>query len=127
MLSALREGVVSAFIGAVLGSATGAAAAVPAEIVPGSANSRLESIVVTAKRQQDTAADEKLKNDVQAALHADPFFYDEHVTVTINKGVLTLHGLVFDDWDLRSALRIARRVRGVKRVINDLEIKLGGE
>jgi osmotically-inducible protein OsmY len=38
-----------------------------------------------------------------------------------------LHGIVFDEWDLRVAKRIARKVPGVKRVINDLEIELGGE
>jgi osmotically-inducible protein OsmY len=47
--------------------------------------------------------------------------------VTIKNGVVTLHGMVFDDWDLRSAMRIAKRLPGVKRVVNDLEIKLGGE
>jgi osmotically-inducible protein OsmY len=53
--------------------------------------------------------------------------YDAHVTVTVKNGVVTLHGIVFDDWDLRTALRIARRAPRVKRVVNDLEIKLGGE
>jgi osmotically-inducible protein OsmY len=30
-------------------------------------------------------------------------------------------------WDLRAAMRIAKRMPGVKRVIDDFEIKLGGE
>ena len=64
---------------------------------------------------------------MEEALHSDAFFYDEHVSVTINNGVITLQGIVFDDWDLRSAVRICRKIPGVKRVINDLEIKLGGE
>ena len=34
---------------------------------------------------------------------------------------------VFDDWDLRAAMRIAKKMPGVKQVVNDLEIKLGGE
>jgi osmotically-inducible protein OsmY len=42
-------------------------------------------------------------------------------------GVVTLRGMVFDEWDLRAALRISKKVSGVKRVINDLEINLGGE
>jgi osmotically-inducible protein OsmY len=33
----------------------------------------------------------------------------------------------FDDWDLRAAMRIAKKMPGVKQVVNDLEIKLGGE
>lgn len=60
-------------------------------------------------------------------MRSDPFFFDEHITITIMDGVVTLHGIVFDDWDLRSARRIAKRIPGVKRVINDLEMKLGGE
>jgi len=83
--------------------------------------------VVTAKKRPDPVADEKLTEQVEAALHSDPFFYDEHVTVTIRNGVVTLQGIVFDDWDLRDALRLSRKVAGVKRVVNDLEIKLGGE
>ena len=91
------------------------------------ADSRLDAIVVTAKRHADAVADETIKRQVETALQSDPFFYDEHVTVTIKNGVVTLQGMVFDDWDLRNALRIGRKVPGVKRVVNDLEIKLGGE
>jgi osmotically-inducible protein OsmY len=92
------------------------------------ANTRLEEIVVTAKRRPDPVADEKKKQQVEEALHADAFFYGEHVTVTVNDGIVTLRGLVFDGGDMRSALRIARRIPGVKRVVNDLEIQfeLGG-
>ena len=49
------------------------------------------------------------------------------VTVTIKNGVATLQGTVFDDWDLRQAMRISKKVAAVKRVVNDLDIKLGGE
>jgi len=40
-------------------------------------------------------------------------------------GVVVLRGLVYDDWDVRAAIRISKRVAGVKRVINQLEI--GGQ
>jgi BON domain-containing protein len=83
---------------------------------------RLEPIVVTAKRHSDPVADEKMKTQVEEALHSDPFFYDEHVTVTVENGVATLRGMVFDDWDMRQAMRISRRIAGVKRVVNDLEM-----
>ena len=90
-------------------------------------NTRLEEIVVTAKRRSDPAADEKMSKQVEEALHSDAYFYDEHVTVTTKNGVLTLQGMVFDDWDLRRAVRISRKIPGVKRVVDDLEIKLGGD
>ena len=83
--------------------------------------------MVTAKKRADPVPDEKMKQQVEEALHSDAYFYDEHVTVTIKDGVATLQGIVFDDWDLRQAMRIARKVPGVRRVVNDLEIKLGGE
>jgi osmotically-inducible protein OsmY len=75
----------------------------------------------------DPAADEKMKTQMEEALHSDRFFYDQHVTVTIENGVATLRGIVFDDWDMRQAMRISRRIAGVNRVINDLEIESGGD
>lgn len=98
-----------------------------AEKVTAPANTRLDEIVVTAKRRFDPAADEKTKQQVEEALHSDAFFYDEHVTVTVRDGVATLRGIVFDDWDLRQAMRIARKIHGVRRVLNDLEISQGGD
>jgi len=83
----------------------------------------LDSIVVTARRM----ADEEVKRQVEEALHTDRYFYDGHVTVTIKDGVVTLSGIVFDEWDLRTAKRIAKCIAGVRRVVNDLEIELGGE
>jgi len=71
--------------------------------------------------------DIQVRMKVETALHSDPFFYDGHVTITVENGVVRLQGIVFDEWDLRIAKRISRRVAGVKRVINELEIKLGGE
>jgi osmotically-inducible protein OsmY len=98
-----------------------------ADGVAAPANTRLDAIVVTAKKRSDPVPDEKMKQQVEEALHSDAYFYDGHVTVTIKDGVATLQGIVFDDWDLRQAMRIARKVPGVRRVVNDLEIKLGGE
>jgi osmotically-inducible protein OsmY len=91
------------------------------------ADTRLDTIVVTAKRHREPVPDAEVQEQVETALHSDPFFYDEHVSVTIKNGVVTLHGIVFDDWDLRAAMRIAKKMPGVRQVVNDLEIKLGGE
>ncbi|MGO9935037.1 MAG: BON domain-containing protein [Steroidobacteraceae bacterium] len=107
-----------------LGLACSATPIFAAEAVP-APDSNLKTIVVVGKRP--APPDSEVKEQVEAALRSDPFFPDEHVTVTIKDGVVTLHGIVFDEWDLRVAKRIAKRIPGVKRVINDLEIKLGGE
>lgn len=71
-------------------------------------------------------ADEELRNRVATALHSDPYFYDAHVTVTVEKGAVVLRGFVFGEWDLRDAIRIARAAAGDKRVIDSLSIVQGG-
>jgi hyperosmotically inducible protein len=83
--------------------------------------------VVTGRRISVVVTDADVKERVETAMRSDPFFYDEHITITVKDGVVTMRGIVFDEWDLRVAKRIARRIPGVKRVINDLEIELGGE
>jgi osmotically-inducible protein OsmY len=75
---------------------------------------------------QNTAADEGLKQRVTAALHADPYFYDEHVSVSVENGVVVLRGFVASEWDLRDAIRIAGKAAGDRRVIDNLSIKQGG-
>jgi hypothetical protein len=69
-----------------------------------------------------SATDEQLADKVQAALHADPYFYDEHVTVTIERGNIVLRGFVSNGWDLVNAKKIAAKAAGGRRVIDDLSI-----
>jgi len=81
-----------------------------------------ETVIVTAKKQPEPVPDEVVVERVQMALHSDKYFYDGHVTVTVKNGVAYLQGIVFDESDLRLARLISRRVAGVKRVVNELEI-----
>jgi hypothetical protein len=74
----------------------------------------------------NVAADQELSQRVTAALHSDPYFYDEHVNVSVKNGVVVLHGFVASEWDLRDALRIAGKAAGDRRVIDDLSIQQGG-
>jgi osmotically-inducible protein OsmY len=69
---------------------------------------------------------EELTIRVKDALHSDRYFYDAHVEVFIEKGAVVLRGLVFDDWDLRNALHIAKTAAGDRRVINELTLVQGG-
>jgi osmotically-inducible protein OsmY len=64
---------------------------------------------------------------VQAALHADPYFYDEHVTVSVEHGAVVLRGFVFSDSDLLDAIRIASKAAGDRRVVDNLIIKRNGQ
>jgi osmotically-inducible protein OsmY len=77
------------------------------------------TIVVTG---QKPVADEEVKQQVETALHTDPYFYDGHVTVTVINGVVHLQGVVFDNSDMQAARRISKKIAGAKRVVNELEI-----
>jgi len=82
--------------------------------------------VTSATQVADAAADEVIRGHVAAALHSDPYFYDGHVTVSVEKGAVVLRGFVSSDWDLLDAIRIARKAAGNRRVVDDLSIELGG-
>jgi osmotically-inducible protein OsmY len=67
-----------------------------------------------------------LREQVRAALLTEPYSYDEHIDVSVEKGVVVLRGFVFNDWDLLDALRIARTAAGDTPVIDSLSIEQGG-
>jgi len=60
---------------------------------------------------------------VRAALRADPVFYLEHVSVSVDRGVTTLGGLVWTDAALYRAQEIARAVPGVTRTEDQMELE----
>jgi len=74
----------------------------------------------------DSADDEMLRQQVQNALHDDRYFLDSHVSVSMEHGNVALRGFVLGEWDLRTALLIARRAANGRRVLDYLSIKLGG-
>lgn len=80
----------------------------------------------SAARAAIHPADEQLRARVQAALGSDPYFYDEHVTVSVQNGDIHLRGFVSSDWDLLDAIRIARKAAGQHRVVDNLSIEVGG-
>jgi BON domain len=75
---------------------------------------------------KESVTDSQLQERVQTALHSDPYFYDAHTRVSIEGGDVVLSGFVFDDWDLRDAVRIATRAAGNRRVVDDLSMVIGG-
>jgi hypothetical protein len=82
----------------------------------------LNEIVVEGSRIPETPADAELNKRVEAAMQSDRYFYNYHVSALTRDGVVVLRGLVFDDWDMRTAVRLSKRVAGVKRVVNQLVI-----
>jgi osmotically-inducible protein OsmY len=123
-LSFMSRGWTGVFLVAMLGGS--ACYAVPAIADSGpSSTSSLNAIVVKGKKNPETADDAAVRRQVETAMEADHYFYGDHVMVTVRKGVAFLQGVVFDDWDVRAAIRITKKIAGVKRVVNELEI--GGQ
>jgi osmotically-inducible protein OsmY len=104
----------------------GVATPVDAQNAAAPPGSRSDSIAASEAQGADLVADEGLKNRVKTALHIDPYFYDKHVTVSVENGSVVLRGFVFSAWGLQDALRIARKAAGKAPVIDNLSIKLGG-
>ena len=115
-----------AFLGSTALGSTGFAARAGAQNVDAPPLNRSASLTDRSTHSAGSNADEKLVKRVKDALHADPYFYDEHVTVSVDKGSVVLSGFVYSDWDLRDALRIARKAAGNIPVIDNLSIKVGG-
>jgi len=117
-----RALLICAYLASAVCGLSGFAAVAGAQSTAAQPNSPLDTIAPPVT----PGADETLRLRVQDALHSDPYFYDAHVTVSVENGDVVLRGFVFSDWDLRDALRIAGNAAGDKRVIDYLSIKLGG-
>lgn len=111
-------------LGAIATRADAQNAAVPS--ISGSGSVEASTSVAASTTQGAAQRDEDLGNRVKTALHTDPYFYDQHVTVSVEKGSVVLRGFVFSGWELQDAVRIARKAAGNARVIDDLSIQLGG-
>lgn len=115
-----------ALSGLVLIALLGPATTLSADRTRGSAPDPLETILVQGHRFPDAVRDEQLKVEVKTALHDDPFFYDAHVIVIVEDGVVHLEGMVLDYGDIAAVLRIIRKkFPRVKRVTNELEVSRG--
>jgi BON domain len=85
-----------------------------------------DTVTVTADRLHPPA-DEQLAQDVKTALRSNPIVDDNHVTITVKNGVVTMQGFVQDAWDLMALRRVAKKVPGVKRIVNDVELVLNDQ
>jgi osmotically-inducible protein OsmY len=70
--------------------------------------------------------DRELEMHVKGALHAAPYLYDKHVSVSVENGAVVLSGIVFSDSDLVDAIRIAGKAAGGRRVVDNLSIDRNG-
>jgi osmotically-inducible protein OsmY len=68
--------------------------------------------------------DHKLKTDVLAELAWEPSVNADHIGVTAEDGVVTLTGHVNTYWQKHAAETAAGRVRGLKALAEEIEIRL---
>jgi osmotically-inducible protein OsmY len=103
-------------VAALVAATAAAAQAAPA---PRSGN---PEVVITASREPDAV----LVARVERAMQDDPYLYVNHVSVSAENGVVRLEGFVGDPFDMLQLVRLARRIAGKRRVINEIEVISGG-
>jgi osmotically-inducible protein OsmY len=86
-----------------------------------SAGSKLEEVVITARREADAA----LTARVLQVLQDDPYVFADHIEVVTENGIVRLQGIALDYGDLQRTLLLARRVAGRRRVVNEIEVITG--
>lgn len=68
--------------------------------------------------------DEELKAKILEALHEDNHVEDSNIDVDVNYGEITLTGTVRSRDMMNAARECVERVSGVKKIVNDLEIRV---
>ncbi len=98
---------------------------IAAQQAPAPGRNALQEITVTA--QKISKSDEEVTAQVETALHADRYIFSDHVTITSKNGVVILSGIALDYWDVFAMKRLVGKMPGVKKVVDDLDVRLGGE
>jgi osmotically-inducible protein OsmY len=71
-----------------------------------------------------TRTDEETQRDILDELKYDPTFQGDDIAVAVRDGVVTLAGYAKSYMDKWQAERVVSRVKGVRGVANDIEVKL---
>lgn len=80
------------------------------------------AVVPPSRQQAVEAADDQIKDKVEAALKADPTIADSDIDVeSVNKGVVVLSGTATSLTDHLNAVADARGVSGVKKVASEIK------
>ena len=71
-----------------------------------------------------TRMDQDIRRDVEAELAWEPDVQSTDIAVKVKDGIVTLTGFVKSYSEKYEAERVAKRVLGVKAIVNDLEVRL---
>jgi osmotically-inducible protein OsmY len=118
--------IICAYLGPAVCGLGGFATPVSAQNAVSPPASQSDSVAVSTLPGAAVLSDGELVKRVKAALHANPYFYDKHVTVSVEQGAVVLRGFVFSASDLQDALRIASKAAGDRRVVDNLSIEESG-
>jgi osmotically-inducible protein OsmY len=80
------------------------------------------ALIAPALVAQGTPNDDRIYDDVRRRLADDTDVKGAAIEVTINKGAVTLKGRVHDEKARAKATRIAKKVKGVTTVDNQLKL-----
>ncbi|OIQ92500.1 osmotically-inducible protein Y precursor [mine drainage metagenome] len=67
--------------------------------------------------------DTVITTNVKAAILDEPTLKSAEINVETFKGVVQLSGFVRSEANIATAVRVARRIKGVKAVTNDMRLK----
>jgi osmotically-inducible protein OsmY len=79
------------------------------------------------KMEKPMTNDHKLKTEVLAELAWEPSISSDHIGVTAEGGVVTLTGHVDSYWQKAAAERAVGRVKGVRAIAEEMEVRLSNE
>jgi osmotically-inducible protein OsmY len=119
-----RVFIICAYLGSGAGALSGFASQADAQNAASPPAQVSSSVALAGMQGTAGLADQELANDVKTALHSDPYFYDRHVTVSVEGGAVVLRGFVQSEVDLLDALRITRKAARGRPVVDDLRIQL---
>src|SRR4051812_28964167 len=81
------------------------------------------SMLLTAFAADKPTSDNYLIDSVRSRLAADSLVKGGSIDVDVKAGVVTLNGKVFEARQRDKAERLAKHVKGVKSVVNNLKIE----
>jgi hyperosmotically inducible protein len=83
----------------------------------------LAQVVCFAEKQQAPITDDTITDQVMLKITSDPVVKGGGLKVDVKQGVVTLSGAVEQPKQREKAEKLARKVKGVKSVVNNIEIK----
>jgi len=80
-------------------------------------------LALPAAKVKEPVTDDSIRDEVMVHLASDPVVKGGNIDVEVKDGVVTLKGAVASDEARRRAEKLAKHVKGVKSVVNQLTIK----